>query len=146
MLQSLRSDCPLNFALETLGDKWSLLIVRDMVFSGKLTYKEMLESNEKIATNILAQRLKMLEHAGIIEKQFDAERKSKTKQTYILTERGIDLIPTMVEMMLWSDTHSELKNSPDIITDARKNKEQAIAHLQNTVRARIAEVKSSATA
>lgn len=140
--RNLRSDCPLNFALELFGDKWSLLIIRDMVFAGKMTYKEMLESNEKIATNILAQRLKMLEQAGIIEKHFDADRKSKTKQTYILTEKGIDLIPMMIEMMLWSDKHGHLNDMPTIMGKVHQDKEKAIKDLRDEVTARVAELKA----
>lgn len=97
-----RSSCPINFALEIFGDKWSLLIVRDIVFAGKNTYNEFLESEEKIATNILSSRLKMLEEMGIIEKHYDPTRKTKTKVVYKLTKRGSDLIPVLVEIMLWS--------------------------------------------
>lgn len=136
--KNLRSDCPLNFALEMLGDKWSLLLVRDMVFGGMTTYKEFLESKEKIATNILAQRLKMLEQADIITKQYDPDRKTKTKQTYVLTDKGVDLIPMMVEMMLWSNKHGQLDDaqSRPVLEKLVQNKDQAIQELRQAVAAR----------
>ena len=76
-LNGLRSDCPVNFAVETLGDKWSLVILRDMIFWGKKTYGEFLKSDEKIATNILAGRLEYLEKEGLITKARDQRDKRK---------------------------------------------------------------------
>src|SRR5258708_1529373 len=98
-----RSDCPINFALETLGDPWSLLIIRDIVYFGKKTYKEFLESEEGMATNILASRLALLEHKGILEKK--ALEGDRRKDVYRLTEKGLDLIPILVELANWSAAH-----------------------------------------
>jgi len=95
-----RSDCPVNFAVESLGDKWSLIIVRDMIFWGKKTYGDFLKSDERIATNILADRLAFLEKEGIISKSPDPA--DKRKEIYRVTERGIDLIPMLLEMIAWS--------------------------------------------
>src|SRR5689334_5865245 len=95
-----RSDCPISTALDIWGDKWSLLIVRDMVFKGKNTYGDFLEGGEQIATNILADRLALLECGGIITRQEHPD--SKAKILYSLTEKGIDLIPAMVEIIAWS--------------------------------------------
>ncbi|MDM7921324.1 MAG: helix-turn-helix domain-containing protein [Pyrinomonadaceae bacterium] len=98
--EKLRSNCPVNFGLETFGDKWSLLIVRDMVFWGKKTYSEFLNSDEGIATNILASRLAQLEKNGIlIRKPHPAD---KRKDQYSLTEKGLELIPLLVEIVAWS--------------------------------------------
>lgn len=95
-----RSGCPVNFAVESLGDKWSLIIVRDMIFWGKKTYGDFLKSDERIATNILADRLAFLEKEGILTKSPDST--DKRKEVYGLTEKGIDLIPMLLEMIVWS--------------------------------------------
>jgi DNA-binding HxlR family transcriptional regulator len=96
----LRSDCPVNFALETFGDKWSLLIIRDIVFWGKKTYGDFLNSDEGIATNILAARLAQLEQVGILAKAPDPA--DKRRDVYSLTEKGLELIPLLVEIVAWS--------------------------------------------
>lgn len=99
-LNGKRSDCPVNFAVETLGDKWSLVILRDMIFWGKKTYGAFLKSDEKIATNILAGRLEYLENEGLISKKRD--EKDKRKDIYSVTEKGIELVPMFIEMIAWS--------------------------------------------
>ena len=91
-----RSDCPINFALEVFGDPWSFLIIRDIVYFGKNTYGEFLASEEGMATNILASRLAHLEHQGILVKKLS--ERDKRKEEYVLTEKGLDLIPVLVEM------------------------------------------------
>lgn len=96
----LRSNCPVNFGLETFGDKWSLLIVRDIVFWGKKTYSDFLKSDEGIATNILASRLTQLEEEGILIKT--PHPTDKRKDVYTLTEKGFELIPLLVEIVAWS--------------------------------------------
>lgn len=99
-LRGRRSDCPINFAVEVLGDRWSLLILRDIVFWGKRTYGELLGSDERIATNILASRLRHLEKEGLIERSSDLH--DRRKDRYDLTESGIALIPVLVELTCWS--------------------------------------------
>jgi DNA-binding HxlR family transcriptional regulator len=101
-----RSDCPISTALDIFGDKWSLLILRDMVFKGKNTYGDFLEGGEKIATNILADRLALLECGGIISKEKHPE--SKAKILYKLTSKGIDLVPVLVEIIAWSEKHHKV--------------------------------------
>src|SRR5690349_5703698 len=97
--QERRSDCPINFGLQIFGDTWSLLIIRDIVYFGKKTYGEFLESDEGIASNILASRLANLEQMGILRKKpHDAD---KRKEDYVLTEKGLDLIPILLEMSNW---------------------------------------------
>lgn len=98
--RKLRSNCPVNFGLEMFGDKWSLLIVRDIVFWGKKTYGDFLRSDEGIATNILATRLAQLEREGILEKT--PHPADKRKDLYSLTEKGMELIPLLVEIVAWS--------------------------------------------
>jgi DNA-binding HxlR family transcriptional regulator len=98
-----RSDCPISTALDIFGDKWSLLIIRDMMFKGKNTYGDFLNGGESIATNILADRLAMLESAKIISRQKHPE--SKAKILYKLTPKGVDLIPVLVEIIGWSEKY-----------------------------------------
>src|SRR5262252_2292551 len=95
-----RSDCPINFAVEVLGDRWSLVILRDIVFWGKRTYGDFLASDESIATNILASRLRHLEEEGLIKRS--ADENDRRKDRYDLTESGIALVPTLVELTCWS--------------------------------------------
>lgn len=99
----LRSHCPVNFALESIGDRWALLILRDIVFRGKCTYGEFLKSEEGFSTNILASRLSQLVEAGIL--QLDVHEIDGRKGVYSLTEKGLDLIPLLFEMVLWSAKH-----------------------------------------
>lgn len=99
----MRSHCPINFGLETFGDKWSLLILRDIIFRGKRTYGEFLKSEEGFATNILASRLVQLEEKEILRKEDHPE--DARKASYYLTEKGLDLVPMLFEMMLWSSKY-----------------------------------------
>ncbi len=98
--------CPISTTLDILGDKWTLLIIRDLMFNGKRTYGEFLESKEKIATNILADRLLTLEENGIVEKR--AFPGNKVKNLYQLTPKGIDLMPILFEIILWGDEYFEI--------------------------------------
>ncbi len=108
--QIRRSDCPINFALETFGDPWSLLIIRDIVYFGKKTYGEFLESEEKMATNILASRLARLEQQGILVKR--PSPADKRKEEYVLTEKGLDLIPVLAELANWSARYDPQTGAP----------------------------------
>lgn len=94
-----RSDCPISCALEVIGDKWTLLILRDIMLRGKRSYSEFLDSEEKIATNILASRLGQLETAQILVKEVSPANKSK--YLYRLTPKGVDLLPVIIELMDW---------------------------------------------
>jgi Predicted transcriptional regulators len=100
-----RSGCPVSIALEIFGDRWSLLIIRDLMVRGFQTFKEFQESGERIATNILADRLQKLQHAGIITAE-PAETDGR-RVNYRLTEKGIDLAPVLLELLLWSARHEE---------------------------------------
>jgi DNA-binding HxlR family transcriptional regulator len=119
-----RSGCPLNASVEMLGDRWSLLIIRDMILRGFRSYKEFLESYEGIATNILADRLRKLEAYGIIARQGDPS--DGRKVIYALTEKGIDLAPVMSEMVLWAAAHEETGNA-ELVKELQKDKEGFIA-------------------
>lgn len=98
-MEKTRSDCPISCSLDVFGDKWSLLIIRDIMLRGKLSYSEFLESEEKIATNILANRLSVLEAENILTKQVSPQNRSK--YIYSLTAKGIDLLPIVIEIMDW---------------------------------------------
>lgn len=101
-----KSDCPINFALEIFGDRWTFLVVRDLMFKKKHFYGEFLLSEEKIATNILADRLSILESNGIINKSNDPTHKQKIR--YSLTKKGVDLAPLLVEFILWSAKYDDM--------------------------------------
>ena len=132
MKQHRRSDCPINFALETFGDRWSLLIIRDMVYFGKKTYGEFLASDEGMATNILASRLVQLEQKGIlVKKPHDTD---KRKEVYLLTEKGLALIPILLEMAGWSAQHDPQTSAPQAWTAMVKaDKEKMIRLIRETV-------------
>jgi DNA-binding HxlR family transcriptional regulator len=104
-IQKRKSDCPINFALEIFGDKWTFLIVRDLMFKGKHYYNEFLLMEEGIATNILADRLVLLEQSGIVTRTIDEAHHSK--KIYKLTKKGIDLLPLLTEAILWSAKHDK---------------------------------------
>lgn len=117
-----RSHCPLSGSLDIFGDKWSLLIIRDMMFYKKSTYGDFLKSDEKIATNILATRLQGLEENKLIEKLEHPD--SKAKVLYILSQKAIDLLPIMIEMYFWSDKYLTLPaDIKAMIKEVKKDKE-----------------------
>ena len=120
-----RSDCPLSCSLDIFGDKWSLLIIRDLMFNKKCTYGDFLKSAEGIATNILASRLQTLEENKIIEKLEHPD--SKAKVLYRLTEKGIDLLPVLIEIYLWADKYFTIPaDIKAIINEAKNNKEDFV--------------------
>jgi len=119
--QKKRSDCPVSCTMDVFGDKWSLLIIRDLIFKKSCTYGDFQKSEEKIATNILASRLKALEENGVIRKSQHPE--SKAKVLYTLTEKGIDLLPLIVEINLWGDKYFEIpKQLEAVIAEIKEDK------------------------
>ncbi len=128
-IEKRRSGCPISCSLDLLGDKWSLLIVRDMVFVQKRHFKDFLKSDEKIATNILTSRLGSLEALGIISKRVDPE--SKRQVIYSLTTRGIALIPLLVELVCWGSIHLGAPDAdPDTIKKIQDDKSKFILSLE----------------
>ena len=108
-MKTNRSDCPLTNVLDIVGDKWSLLVIRD-IFMGKKTFTEFLKSPEKIATNILANRLELLTNKGLLEvTKLPYDQKTKI---YYLTDSGIDMYPIIYEMMQWSKRNLKKKFGP----------------------------------
>ncbi|MFM1915223.1 MAG: hypothetical protein RLZZ531_892 [Bacteroidota bacterium] len=127
-----RSECPLSCSLDIFGDKWSLLIIRDLMFENKCTYNDFLKSQEGIATNILASRLKELEENGIIEKS--AHPDSKAKNLYRLTSKGIDLLPILIEVYIWSDKYFTIPaDIKVVIQEAKKDK----GKFENQIRSKL---------
>ncbi len=122
-----RSGCPLNASIEMLGDRWSLLIIRDMMLRGSRTFKEFLGSYEKIATNILADRLRRLESYGIITAQPDPT--DGRKLIYLLTPKGIDLAPVLTEMVLWAAAHERTANQA-LVCEMQKDKQAFLADIR----------------
>ena len=123
-----RSGCPLNASIEMLGDRWSLLIIRDMMLRGSRSFKEFLNSYEKIATNILTDRLRRLESYGIITTQPDPN--DGRKLIYLLTPKGIDLAPVLTEMVLWAAAHERTDNQA-LVRQMRKDKEAFLAGIRH---------------
>jgi DNA-binding HxlR family transcriptional regulator len=122
-----RSRCPLNASVEMLGDRWSLLIVRDMMLRGFQTYREFMGSDEGIATNILADRLRKLEAHGIIATKPDA--KDGRKFIYALTPKGIDLAPVLAELVLWAARHEHTGNQA-LVGELQTNKPGVAAEVR----------------
>lgn len=122
-----RSGCPLNASVEILGDRWSLLIIRDMMLRGFRSYKEFLESYEGIATNILADRLRKLEAHGIITTS--REPSDGRKVIYSLTPKGIDLAPVLTEMVLWAAGHEKTENAA-LVREMKKDKQEFLARVR----------------
>jgi DNA-binding HxlR family transcriptional regulator len=129
-----RSGCPLNASVEMLGDRWSLLILRDMMLRGFQSYKQFLDSYEGIATNILADRLKRLMAHGIITTREDPS--DGRKLLYVLTDKGIDLAPVLAEMVLWAARHEKTDNQA-LVRQMQKDKEGFVAAVQERYREKI---------
>jgi DNA-binding HxlR family transcriptional regulator len=140
--EKFRSNCPVNFGVETFGDKWSLLIIRDIVFWGKKTYGDFLRSDEGIATNILASRLIQLEENGIVIK--NPHPSDKRRDVYSLTEMGLDMIPTLVEIIAWSGKQTEWQSiggpaTPEQISQVQRfamtaDKRKIVEEIKQTIR------------
>ncbi len=121
--KNYRSHCPQYLGLDVFGDKWTLLIIRDMMIEGKRHFREFLQSEEKIASNILTNRLNDLEAEGIITKKEDPSHKQKI--IYSLTQKGIDLFPILMEIARWSINHKpvareDAKKASKILAGGRK--------------------------
>lgn len=120
-LPKKRSDCPISSSLDVFGDKWSLLIIRDLMEAKECTYGDFLKSPEGIATNILATRLQNLEENKLIEKL--AHPDSKAKVLYRLTQKGIDLVPVMIEISLWAEKYFSIPDDRSaMLKEVKKDK------------------------
>jgi len=129
-----RSGCPVSVSLEMLGDRWSLLIVRDMMVRGLRTFKDFQESGEGIATNVLADRLHRLQAAGIISTE--ADETDGRRMNYRLTEKGIDLAPLLLDLLIWGARHEKTLAPCAVIDEMERNREWVIAEARRRWRER----------
>lgn len=129
-----RSGCPVNMCLEVFGDRWSLLIVRDLMVRGYRTFKQFQESGEGIATNILADRLQKLENSGILTREHEAT--DGRRINYRLTQKGIDLAPILLDLLIWGARHEQADASCSVILKMEKNREEILAEAQRRWRER----------
>lgn len=130
-----RSDCPISCSLDIFGDKWSLLIIRDIMLRGKMSYSEFLNSEEKIASNILVNRLSVLESENILVKEVSAQNKSKF--VYSLTQKGVDLLPIVIEIMDWGAKYNSNCPRKELGKKIKKNKAGVIRELSQLLKARV---------
>jgi DNA-binding HxlR family transcriptional regulator len=129
-----RSSCPISYVLDILGDKWTLLVVRDLAFSRKRYFRDFLASSEKIASNILADRLKTLAASGIVSRRPDPANARKI--IYDLTEKGEDLIPALLELGHWGAKHDAETGAPrHYIRRIEKDREGLIAEIKSSLKA-----------
>ena len=129
-----RSGCPVSISLEMLGDRWSLLIIRDLMVRGFRTFKQFQEAGEGIASNVLADRLHHLEAAGIITTE--ADETDRRRVNYRLTEKGIDLAPVMLELLIWGARHENSGASCSTVVRLAKNREAILMEVRRRWRER----------
>tara|TARA_B110000967_G_scaffold101916_1_gene104607 strand:- start:427 stop:846 length:420 start_codon:yes stop_codon:yes gene_type:complete len=129
MMIKFRSGCPISSTLDVVGDKWSLLIIRDMLIKHKKTFKEISDSDERIAPSILSARLKLLASYKLIFKTKAPE--NKKENIYLLTEKGIRLTPIIIEFSLWGDSNMRKFNQIDIIDGLKAEKSVIIKTIQD---------------
>ena len=139
MKKEFRSGCPISSSLDVVGDKWSLLIIRDMLVMHKKTFKEMSDSYEKIAPSILSARLKLLESYKLIFKTKAPE--NKKENIYLLTEKGIRLTPIIIEFSLWGDKWMREFNQIDTIDGLNTDKSVIVATIQDNYAAMVVAFK-----
>ncbi|MEO8620791.1 MAG: helix-turn-helix domain-containing protein [bacterium] len=125
MLGSRRSGCPIAISLDLFGDRWSLLIVRDLMFKGLCSFTQFSAAGEGIATNVLAERLERLEAAEIIERRPDPE--DRRRGVYRLTRKGVDLAPVLVEMVIWAARHGDTDAPPRQLREMTRHRARFLA-------------------
>ncbi|RRS08407.1 transcriptional regulator [Pseudoalteromonas sp. J010] len=127
-----RSNCPISNVLDLVGDKWSLLILRDLLFFDKKSYSDLQNSDEKMASNILSNRLEKLELDGLISKR--SNEKDKRKKIYTLTEKGVDMLPVLLDMIIWSAKYSPDTNIPmALVNRASQDRDGLLEELRSRV-------------
>lgn len=124
----------MSISLEIFGDRWSLLVIRDLMVRGLRTFKEFEESGEGIATNILSDRLEKLERAGIIIAE--KEKSDRRRANYRLTEKGIDLAPVLLELLIWGARHEDTGAPCAVIEQMENNREKVLAEARRRWRER----------
>lgn len=125
-----RSGCPISFSLDVFGDRWTLLILRDLLLKGKRHFRELANSDEGIATNILSDRLKRLESSGIIVRSRDAD--DRRQIIYSATEKGLGLIPVLLELAAWGATHDPQTDAPaEFVPGFTRDRDAVIARTRD---------------
>lgn len=127
--QAPRSGCPIGIALDLVGDPWTLLVVRDLMFKGAKTFQDFLDAGEGIATNVLSDRLARLEGNGIVSKERDAY--DARRFVYRLTAKGIDLAPVLVDLILWSTRHAKTDAPREVMRLMRSDREGFIEKVRS---------------
>jgi DNA-binding HxlR family transcriptional regulator len=129
-LPALRSHCPISYALDFVGDKWTLIVLRDLCLARKRHFQQFLESDEKIASNILAARLKLFENAGLVTRDTDPDHGRRV--VYTPTEKALDLMPVLLELLRWGTKYHAKANAPaHIVKGASENRDKLIAELRS---------------
>ena len=138
MPRKRRSDCPIHFGLEVFGDRWTLLILRDLLLNKSSTYGDFLDAKESIATNVLANRLGRLEKDGLVTVERGAG--GQRARRYRPTQKAIDLLPVLMEITVWSATYDpHTAADPDIVTQIRANRPSLEQALRQQAAALVAE-------
>ena len=135
MTNKFRSGCPISSTLDIVGDKWSLLIIRDMLIKHKKTFKDISDSDERIAPSVLSARLKLLESIHLIFKTKSAE--NKKENIYLLTDKGVELTPIIIEFTLWGDKWMREFNQIDTIDGLNTDKSVITATIQDNYAAMV---------
>lgn len=124
-----RSDCPIAFALDLVGDRWTLIVLRDLIMLRKRYFQELLDSDEKIASNILTDRLRLLECAGVVTRATDPEHGRRV--LYTPTEKALDLLPVMLELVRWSARYDpQTAAPPQLVRRIAEDREGFIADIR----------------
>ena len=132
MKRERRSPCPISFSLDLLGDRWTLLILRDMILGSGRHFRDFVDSEEGIATNILADRLERLERNGIVRRMPDPN--DRRRHVYLPTERGLDLIPVLLELIVWGGKHDpETPVTPEFLRRIREDRDAVISGYRERV-------------
>jgi DNA-binding HxlR family transcriptional regulator len=127
-----RSTCPINYSVEIFGDKWMLLLLRDIMFNGKNSFLEFRASDEKISSAVLTEKLNILLNEGIVSKV--TSPKNASKFLYLLTDKGIELVPAMVEFLNWGSRYNPDGGPKMWLDRIKQNKKKAITELQDKLR------------
>ena len=127
-----RSTCPINYSVEIFGDKWMLLLLRDLMFNGKNSFLEFRASNEKISSAVLTEKLNTLLAEGIVTKV--TSPKNASKFLYLLTDKGIELVPFMVEFLDWGSRYNPDGGPKSLLNQIKQSKKKTIAELQDKLR------------
>jgi DNA-binding HxlR family transcriptional regulator len=127
-----RSTCPINYSVEIFGDKWMLLLLRDLMFNGKHSFLEFRASQEKISSAVLTEKLNTLLNEGIVTKV--TSPKNASKFLYLLTDKGTELVPAMVEFLDWGSRYNP-DGGPKVLLDRiKQNRKKAIREIQDKLR------------